>query len=273
MSLIKTLIYPLSVPPPGLGLEPGGFVMPGGPGASGAPGALGVSGIPTRPRTVPLTGTFVPPPPWVPQPIRTYVGGVPPVVHHRDRAPALSESPVIPSPPSYGGDGGFIPPDLGPFQAGVALPQLYQPPVPVEEDLFIPPEPISRSPSIVSEEREPGSPSIVYPGPVGPDYGRGVGSTILPPPAVTYVHYPPRSPTSVSQPLTEREPEPQPHLFSPFVQYMPPEQVPVPTGRAPSGRTSPSRAPTIVEVTGPHILPPDNRSPRAEPPRTYRMYT
>ena len=145
----------------------------------------------------------------------------------------------------------------------------------------------SRSPSFESEEREPRrrsryrSPSMVYPAPVsvGPEFDRGVGPTVLPPPAVTHVHaYPPRSPTGVSELFTEREfePEPLPHPYPPPTQYLPSEQVLVPTGRAPSGRTRASRAPTVVEVTGPepiHILPPDHARPRTESFRKYSMYT
>lgn len=140
----------------------------------------------------------------------------------------------------------------------------------------------SRSPSFESEDRRRsryGSPSVVYPAP-GPEFDRGVGPTVLPPPAVTHVHtYPPRSPSGVSERLTEREfePEPLPHpSYPPPSQYLPPEQVLVPTGRAPSGRTRASRAPTIVEVTGPepiHVLPPDHGRPRTESFRKCSMYT
>ena len=144
----------------------------------------------------------------------------------------------------------------------------------------------SRTPSFESEEREPrrrsryGSPSQVFPAPVGlgPAFDRGVGPTVLPPPAVTHVHtYPPRSPTGVSEPLTEREfePEPLPHPYPPSTQYLPSEQVVVP-GRAPSGRTRASRAPTIVEVSGPepiHVLPPGHGRPRTESFRKCSMYT
>ena len=119
------------------------------------------------------------------------------------------------------------------------------------------------------------SPSQVFPAPVG--LGPGVGPTVLPPPAVTHVHtYPPRSPTGVSEPLTEREfePEPLPHPYPPPTQYLPSEQV-VP-GRATSGRTRASRAPTIVEVSGPepiHVLPPGHGRPRTESFRKCSIYT
>ena len=97
--------------PPGPGVEPGGFIVPGGPG----PGAPGV-----RPGTVPPGGAFVPPPPQVsfPQPGQQYtqqypIGVIPPVVSRPYRTPTPSESPVYPSPPSRDGGAPFIPPDLG----------------------------------------------------------------------------------------------------------------------------------------------------------------
>jgi hypothetical protein len=144
----------------------------------------------------------------------------------------------------------------------------------------------SRAPSFESEETEPrrrsrygsptryGSPSQVFPAPVG--LGPGVGPTVLPPPAVTHVHtYPPRSPTGVSEPLTEREfePEPLPHPYPPPTQYLPSDQVVVP-GRAASGRTRASRAPTIVEV-GPEpirVHPAGHGPPRTESFRKCSMY-
>ncbi len=74
--LIYTLIYSPLVPPPGPGVEPGGFIVPGGPGpdAPGAPGAPGVPGIPVRPGTGPPGGAYVPAPPQVsfPQPGQQY---------------------------------------------------------------------------------------------------------------------------------------------------------------------------------------------------------
>ena len=104
--------------------------MPGTPGAPGAP----VSGIPIRLGTVPLTGTFVPPPQVTfPQHTLQYIGVVPSIVPSRYRTPPPSESPVFPSPPSTcDGQLLFVPPDLIPSRASVGLPSVYQPPVPRE---------------------------------------------------------------------------------------------------------------------------------------------
>jgi hypothetical protein len=83
---------------------------------------------------------------------------------------------------------------------------------------------------------------------------------------VTHVHqypstYPSRSRTSPSPPPTERDGEPLPHRFGPPTQYPPTE--PMSIGGPP---TRPSRAPTIVEVTGPEPIqvypPPDRRRKR-----------
>ncbi|KAH9993287.1 hypothetical protein BJV74DRAFT_884401 [Russula compacta] len=111
------------------------------------------------------------------------------------------------------------------------------------------------------------SPSTVYPAPVGvgPVYDRGVGPPVVPAPAaVTHIHtYPPPSPTVLTE-LTEPRTEPLPVPFGQPTQF-PPEQVPMPVGFPTSSRRS--RAPTIVEVTGPepiHILPPDQGRPRTE---------
>jgi hypothetical protein len=117
---------------------------------------------------------------------------------------------------------------------------------------------------------------MVYPVP-GPEFGPGVG-TVLPPGPVTPVHTypPPGSPTRTGASLSyspEREGEPLPHPYPPPTQYPLPEQVQVPPGRTPSGRTRPSRAPTIVEVTGPEpiqVLPPGR--PRTESARKYCVY-
>jgi hypothetical protein len=86
ISLIYTLIYSPLVPPPGPGVGPGGFIMPGGPGPGApGPGAPGVPGMSVRPGTVPPGGAFVPPPPQVsfPQPSQQYtqqypIGVIPP---------------------------------------------------------------------------------------------------------------------------------------------------------------------------------------------------
>jgi len=116
------------------------------------------------------------------------------------------------------------------------------------------------------------SPSPVYPIQVGVPTDRGAGPVILPQPAGVHIHTgPPPSPTELSR-FTEPETEPLRHPFGEPTQYLPPEQVPVPTGRAPSGRTRPSRAPTIIEALGPepiHVLPPDHGRPRTISTRKY----
>jgi len=159
-------------PPPGPGVGPGGFIMPGGPGP-GAPGPPSVPGMSVRPGTVPPGGSFVPPPPQVsfPQPGQQfgqqYPTGVPPVVSGRYTTPTPTESPVYPSPPSRDGGAPFIPPDLGPARGSVAMPpQIYQPPVPGDDEIYIPPDPsyLTSTPSIGSPRSPPMAPVIV-PGP------------------------------------------------------------------------------------------------------------
>ncbi|KAF8270087.1 hypothetical protein EI94DRAFT_1798579 [Lactarius quietus] len=87
-----------------------------------------------------------------------------------------------------------------------------------------------------------------------PEYG----PSALPPTSVTHVHtYPP--PGSPSIPYTEGDGEPLRHPYDPASQYVPSQPIHVPVSGAPSRRTRASRAPTVVEVTGPepiHIHPP-----------------
>lgn len=174
--------------------------------------------------------------------------------------------------------------------------QPIPPPMPIPTAIHIEPEPYqyrrgarypesrtqsSRSPSIERDDREPRgdrgpsyrSPSPEYPVPlgVGPQYDRGTGPTVIQPPPVTHVHqYPstyPAGSRTPSPPPTEREGEPLPHPFGQPAQFPPTEQAPMPIGR-PSTR---SRAPTIVEVTGPEPIqvypPPDHRRPWTESDR------
>ena len=130
--------------------------------------------MPVRPGTVPPGGTtFVPPPP----PQLSYGGGgygpqYPPGMMPYGRTPTPSESPVVPSPPLRRRDEPFIPPDLGPSRrTSIAIPPIYQPPVPGgdEGDIYIPPEPsysTSRTPSIESR-RSPSLAPVPIPGPFG----------------------------------------------------------------------------------------------------------
>src|SRR6266702_1711855 len=132
----------------------------------------------------------------------------------------------------------------------------------------------SRSPSYSGSPRSRRryySPSRVHPIPT--EYGRA-GPSILPPPSVTHVHTypPPHSPSIISRPLTEGETEPLQHPYGLPSQYAPSQPIPVPISGAPSRLTRPSRAPTVVEVTGPeriHVLPPDHARPRTESTRKY----
>lgn len=123
------------------------------------------------------------------------------------------------------------------------------------------------------------SPSRIHPIPTSSEYGPA-GPAILPPQSVTHVHtYPPRggSPSIISGPLTEGGTEPLQHPYGPPSQYAPSEPMHVPVSRAASRPTRPSRAPTVVEVTGPEhirVHPPghDPRDPRGESTRKYRTY-
>ena len=121
-------------------MEPGGFMVPGGQGPPGPGG-------PGRPGTGRPTG-FVPPPPHVsyPQAGPRYGPGVVPAVIPPPGVfgtPTPSESPVIPSPPSMGGDV-FVPPEFQFRDSAAPPPRVYQPPVP-DEGPFIPPAPSPRS--------------------------------------------------------------------------------------------------------------------------------
>ncbi len=124
--------------------------------------------MPVRPGTGP-PGPFVPPPPQVsfPQPTQQYpLGVIPPVVTRGYRTPTPTESPVVPFHPSRDGGAPFIPPDLGPARGSIAIPQVYQPPVPMGDDeIYIPPEPSysTRTPSIESP-RSPSLAPVVVPG-------------------------------------------------------------------------------------------------------------
>jgi hypothetical protein len=122
-------------------------MVPGGQGPPG-PGGPGV-----RPGTGRPTGAFAPPPPHVsyPQAGPRYGPGVVPAVipppHVPYGTPTPSESPVIPSPPSMGGDV-FVPPEFRFRDSGAPPPRVYEPPVPIgDEGLFIPPEPSPRGSS------------------------------------------------------------------------------------------------------------------------------
>lgn len=84
----------------------------------------------------------------------------------RPYTPTPSGSPVYPSPPSRDGGAPFIPPDLGPSRGSVAIhPQVYQPPVPVNDEIYIPPEPsyLTSTPGIGS--RSPSMAPVIVPGP------------------------------------------------------------------------------------------------------------
>ena len=221
--LIYTLIYSPLVPPPGPGVEPGGFIVPGG-----APGAPGF-----RPGTVPPGGPFVPPPPQVsfPQPSQQYgIGVMPPVMPRPYRTPSPSGSPVFPSPPSRDGGAPFIPPDLGPARGSMAIPpQVYQPPIPMGDDeIYIPPEPSysSRSPSIESP-RSPSSAPVFIPGPqIGPQQ---------PPPI--FLHPPSQPPPSqLGRTPSPQRSTPPPTPGQPTI-IVPPQQ---PGGFPPTAPLAPS---------------------------------
>ncbi|KAH9979853.1 hypothetical protein BGW80DRAFT_1556544 [Lactifluus volemus] len=77
----------------------------------------------------PPPGVYVPPSPMFPRP---YSGAIPPVIPGRpsaNKTPTPSDSPVILSPRSHDG-----------------APRVYQPPVPIDEEPYIPPAP-SRTPT------------------------------------------------------------------------------------------------------------------------------
>jgi ankyrin repeat protein len=70
--------------------------------------------------------------------------------------PTPTGSPVIPCPLCW--DGGDIPPDLGPAMGSIEIPpQVYQPPIPMDDEIYIPPESPSYStaPSIESPPSPP----------------------------------------------------------------------------------------------------------------------
>lgn len=275
--------YPPTVFPGGPGGPFPGAPFPGGP-FPGAP----FPGAPLTGVPLPMPGVGIPP------------SGPPITIVAPSRASRRSPEPEYRSP----GDSPRPYPESRPQSRYAEGP--YQPipppvPVPIPTAIHIEREPYrsrrgyadsgtppSRSPSIGPEERDSRgdrrpyrSPSPEYPAaPIG-EYDRGaipVPAVIQPPP-VTHVHqypstYPPRSPTGSSPPFTEREGEPLPHPFGAPTQYPPTDQqVPVPIG-AP---TRPSRAPTIVEVTGPEPIqvypPPDHRRPRTESARKRCIYS
>jgi hypothetical protein len=114
-----------------------------GPGP-GPPGVSSVLGIP-RPGTAPPPGIYVPPAPGFPRPF----SGVVPVIPGRPSAyetPTPSDSPVIPSPLSRDGGIPFVAPAIGAFPGVAPPPHVYQPPVPVDKEPYIPPAP-SRTPT------------------------------------------------------------------------------------------------------------------------------
>ena len=191
----------------------------------------------------------------------------------RDSPRPYPEYPESRAPSRYA-EGPYQPPPPVPIPTTVHIapePYQYRRGAQYPESLT---EPSRRSPSIGPGEREPPyddgpyrSRSPEYPAPigVGPGYDRGAGPTVIQPPPTTHVHqypstYPGRSQTSPSPPPIEREGEPLPHHFGPPSQYPPTEQAPIPIGGPP---TRPSRAPTIVEVTGPEPIqvyrPPGHR--------------
>ena len=179
-----------------------------------------------------------------------------------------AEGPYQPIPPPVPIPTVHIEPEPYRFRRGARYPESRTP----------------TSPSIGPEEREVEprrdyrSPGPEYPVPVGvgPEYDRGVGPTVIQPPPVTHVHqypstYRPSSRTGPSPPFSEREGEPLPHPFGPPTQYPPTDQAPLPVGRPPTR----SRAPTIVEVTGPEpiqVYPPPDHRPRTEPARKRCLY-
>ena len=183
--------------------------------------------MPLRPGTGPPGGaTFVPPPPQL-----SYGGGYAPqyppgMMPPYGRTPTPSDSPVVPSPPPRRGDGPFIPPDLGPSQRGsVAMPHVYVPRVPGDdEEVYIPPEPSysSRTPSIDSHHRSPSLPPVPIPGPFG-------GPGQAPPPI--FVH--PASQPSPSQldrtgsPGRSRTTPTPPPAGGQTIINMPPQTVPM----------------------------------------------
>ncbi|KAF8270086.1 hypothetical protein EI94DRAFT_861058 [Lactarius quietus] len=153
------------------GLEPGGFMVPGGQGPPGPGG-------PGRPGTGRPTGTFAPPPPGVSFPQGPHYGpgvmpGVIPAPGPTYGTPTPSHTPVIPSPPSMGGD--VFVPDFTFRDSGAPRAPVYEPPVPIGSDdgIFIPPGPSprgsSRTPSEVSTTESSPRPEsgvpLVIPGP------------------------------------------------------------------------------------------------------------
>ena len=250
MSLIVILIPPSSVPPPGPGLEPGGFIHPGQPGPPGA-------GI-IRPGTVPASSTY-PPHITFPQPT-PYAGVVPPVVPHGYRTPTPSESPVFPSPPSREGDMPFVPPDLGPSRASVGLhPQVYQPPIPPEgEDYFVPPEPSYRTESL-STESPRRSPSLL---PVpGPQHIPG-GPPI-------FVHPPSQVPTRRTSYDRSETPTPPPQQLQPPVAGQP-TIINIPGATGPGVPMAPSTQPPFDFRDQPVLAPPMAPYPMGQPSRRTR---
>jgi hypothetical protein len=169
------------------------------------------------------------------------------------RAPSrYAEGPYQPPPPVSILTATHIKPELYRYHRGAQYPESLIPP--------------SSSPSVEPGEREPPyddqpyrsrSPEYLVPIGAGPGYDRGAGPTVIQPPPMTHLHQYPsihilrRSQTSPLPPPTEREGEPLLHHFDPPSQYPPTEQAPMPIGGPP---TRPSRAPTIVEVTGPEPI-------------------
>jgi hypothetical protein len=263
--LIDIIIHSSLDPQPGLGLEPGGFVMPGGPGGPGGPGPPGGPGVPFRPGTAPPPGVvYAPPPPFPPQ---QYPGVVPPVVPRPGvyETPTPSESPVIPSPPSREG-GVFVAPPIGPFRDGIApAPQVYQPPIPEDEEGYIPPPP-SRTPSMEYSSPRPSVAPVLVPGPQIAPQPTAPPFMVIPPSQGSQYPVSRRSET----PSTERRGSPSPPLpfapsaGQPTIINIPPQPAPgiAAAPGVPMAPTQPAEAPSGPPVV--QILP----SPR--PPRSER---
>jgi hypothetical protein len=218
----------------------------------------------------------------MPAPVLPPFTGVPPsqpfgLERPYSRAPSrYSEGPMQPMPPMAPIPSAvhILPPEPYPmrYPRGRRYSESRTPPSPSERSLS--PGRRGRPDDRGRSLSPPRSPTTVYPVPpsVGPsEYGRPG----YPPPTTPHIREQiPLSPSIISRPLTEEREAPLPHRFGPPTQFPPSEQVtPVPIGIPPSTRR-PSRAPTIVEVTGREpepiqVLPPDLGRPRAESIRKY----